>query len=235
MAPNTGRHFEEVWHRKLGARIPTGYRPGENRRVDKALRLLRPGQRLLDVGCGPGSLATQARTRFREVHGVDLSPTAVALARTNGVEAAVVDLSCEPLPHPDGSFDAVAALGVLPYVWDLDWLLRECVRVLAPEGQMVVGVPNMRALWRLWSLAVRGRFPLTSRDPVGYDGGSMHYFCGRNVVDLLEQHHLTVVGVHGVFCLPPALEGFSDRGVGGWIKRELFSAELVVDARKRSS
>ena len=232
MPPETTDHFEAIWRRKLAAGGPVGYRPGENRRVDKALRLLRPGERMLDVGCGAGSLATQAHERFREVHGVDLSPTAVALARASGVQAQVLDLSREPLPHPDGFFDAVTALGVLPYVWDLDGLLGECVRVLRPGGQMLVGVPNMRALWRLWSVAARGRFPRTSQDPVGYDGGSMHYFCRRDLAALLERHRLIVVAAHGVFCIPRRLEAFPDEGVGGWVKRELFSAELVVDARK---
>ena len=80
------------------------YRPGENRRVDKALRLLLPGQRMLDVGCGAGSLAAEARRRFAEVHGVDVSEVAVDLACANGMQARVVDLSSEPLPHPDGLY-----------------------------------------------------------------------------------------------------------------------------------
>jgi hypothetical protein len=41
-----------------------------------------------------------------------------------------------------------------------------------------------------------------------------------------------VVAAHGVFCIPRRLEAFPDEGVGGWVKRELFSAELIVDARK---
>ena len=148
------------------------------------------------------------------------------------MQARVVDLSSEPLPHPDGAFDAVTALGILPYVWDLDWLLRECARVLRSGGQMVVGVPNMRAWWRLWSLAGRGRFPRTSHDPVGYDGGSVHYFCRRNLVELLGRHQLATIGAHGVFCVPRALEPLPDGGPTGWLKREFLGAEVVVDARK---
>ena len=122
--------------------------------------------------------------------------------------------------------------GILPYVWDLDWLLRECARVLRSGGQMVVGVPNMRAWWRLWSLAGRGRFPRTSHDPVGYDGGSVHYFCRRNLVELLGRHQLATIGAHGVFCVPRALEPLPDGGPTGWLKREFLGAEVVVDARK---
>jgi SAM-dependent methyltransferase len=232
MAPDTGRHFDAVWRQKQEAGAPIRYRPGENRRVDEALRLLIPGQRMLDVGCGAGSLAAEAQRRFAEVHGVDVSPVAVELACATGMRARVVDLSAEPLPHPDGAFDAVTALGVLPYVWDLDWLLRECVRVLRAGGQMVVGVPNMRAWWRLWSLAARGRFPRTSHDPVGYDGGSVHYFCRRNLVELLQHHRLATIRAHGIFCVPRVLEPLPDAGVTGWLKREFLGAEVVVDARK---
>jgi len=232
MAPDRGRHFDAVWRHKQDSGASLAYRPGENRRVDKALRFLIPGARMLDVGCGAGALTAEAQRRFKEVHGVDVSPIAVDLARASGMQASVVDLGTQPLPHADGAFDAVTALGVLPYVWDLDWLLRECARVLRAGGQMVVGVPNMRSWWRLWSLAARGRFPRTSHDPVGYDGGSMHYFGRRNLVELLQRHGLATVAAHGVFCVPRLLETLPDGFPTGWAKRELFAAEIVVDARK---
>jgi SAM-dependent methyltransferase len=225
------RHFAEVFSRK-GDAGAAGYRPGENRRVDLALRLLPPGERLLDVGCGAGLLAEQARGRFGEVHGVDIAEAAVSLARERGVKASVVNLNTDPLPYPDGFFDVVTFLGALQLVTDLSAPLSECARVLRPGGRFLVGVPNVRALWRLWSLAVRGVFPRTSLDPVGHDGGTLHYFTHETLLRLLRAQGFTARTSHGVFCLPRFLEGVTDRGLPGRLKREFFSAEVLVDAVK---
>jgi SAM-dependent methyltransferase len=227
------RHFAEIWRRKAAAPA-SAYRPGDNRRVDLALRLLAPGRRLLDVGCGAGVLAAEARDRFEEVHGVDIAESAVRLARERGVTAAVVNLNNQPLPYDDGFFDAVTALSSLQYLEDVDATLAECARVLRRGGHVFAGVPNIRALWRLWSLGVRGVFPRTSLDEVGYDGGTLHYFTHENLLRLLRQHGFTPRTSHGVFCLPRFVEGVTDRGLPGHFKREFFSAEVLVHAVKNN-
>ena len=228
---NDVRHFAEVWRRK-GEAGEQDYRPGANRRVDLALRLLSPGERLLDVGCGAGILAEQARARFAEVHGVDIAEAAVRLARERGVKAAVVNLNAERLPYADAFFDTVTALGALQLVTDISAALGECARVLRPGGHFLVGVPNVRALWRLWKLGVLGIFPRTSMDEVGYDGGTLHYFTHESLLRLLRPHGLTPRTSHGVFCLPRFVEGVTDRGLPGRLKREFFSAEVLVHAVK---
>jgi ubiquinone/menaquinone biosynthesis C-methylase UbiE len=224
------RHFAEVWRRKSGAVVE--YRPGDNRRVDLALRLLTPGRRLLDVGCGAGLLAGQARDRFAEVHGVDIAESAVTLAREQGVAAAVVNLNEQRLPYEDGFFDAVTALSSLQYVEDVDATLAECARVLRSGGRLLVGVPNMRALWRLWTLGVRGVFPRTSMDDVGQDGGTLHYFTHESLARMLRQRGFVLRSSHGVFCIPRALERVPDGGLAGRLKREFFSAEVLVQAER---
>jgi SAM-dependent methyltransferase len=225
------RRFDEVWRRKA-ATADDAYRPGHNRRVDAALRLLRPGRRLLDVGCGAGVLAAQARDRFAEVHGIDIAERAVAIAQGRGVNALVVNLNLEPLPHADAFFDVVTALSSLQYVVDVDAVLAECARVLRPGGRFLVGVPNMRALWRLWTLGIRGLFPRTSLDDVGHDGGTLHYFTHRSLVRRLRGHGFVPGTSHGVFCIPRAVEGWPDGGALGGLKREFLSAETIVDAVK---
>jgi SAM-dependent methyltransferase len=225
------RHFAEVFRQKGGAGAAR-YRPGENRRVDLALRLLPAGERLLDVGCGAGLLAEQARGHFAEVHGVDIAEAAVRLARERGVKASVVNVNIEPLPYVDGFFDTVTLLSALQYVTDVSEVLGECARVLQPGGHFFVDVPNVRALWRLWSLGVRGVFPRTSLDEVGYDGGTLHYFTHESLLRLLCPHGFTPRTSHGVFCLPGFVEGVTDRGLPGRLKREFFSAEVMVHAVK---
>lgn len=225
------RHFAEVWRRK-GSAGATDYRPGQNGRVDLALSLLSPGERLLDVACGAGLMAEQARGRFAEVHGIDIAETAVRLARERGVTASVVNLNTDPLPYADGFFDTVTLLSALQYVTDASAVLAECARVLRSGGHLLVAVPNLRAYWRLWRLGVLGVFPRTSLDEVGDDGGTLHYFTHETLVRMLRPHGFAPQSSHGLFCLPRFVDGLPDRGPLGRLKREFFSAEIMVSALK---
>jgi len=69
------------------------------------------GQRVLDVGCGPGALSTELVTRLgpAAVSAVDPSETFVAAARERLPGVAVERASAEHLPFPDDSFDAALA------------------------------------------------------------------------------------------------------------------------------
>jgi methionine biosynthesis protein MetW len=223
-------HFDEVWRLKQQAAGGLIGLRG-NQRAMRALTLLSRGDTLLDIGCGSGSFGEAASDHFREVHGVDIAAEAVRMAGQRGVKARVVDAGSEQLPYPDNTFDAVTALSVLQYVVDVPHVLDECRRVLRPNGQFIVCVPNVRAAWRLWTLAINGRFPRTSRDNVGVDGGTLHYFTSRTMRDLAGRTGFDVARAFGVFCLPRWLEHRADAGPFGWLKREFLSAEIVVDLR----
>jgi ubiquinone/menaquinone biosynthesis C-methylase UbiE len=100
----------------------------------------RRGSRVLDLGCGSGTLAVLKR---KEVHlvGVDLSAECLAAARRNGYdETHLADL--QQLPFPDASFDYVCTMDVLGHVQfeDKDAVLREIRRVLKPDGVTLHGV-----------------------------------------------------------------------------------------------
>jgi ubiquinone/menaquinone biosynthesis C-methylase UbiE len=75
---------------------------------------LRPGMRLLDVGCGPGSITRGLAQRLApgEVVGLDLSRETLAAARADAAARGLTNLtyaegSVYELPFPDQSFDAV--------------------------------------------------------------------------------------------------------------------------------
>jgi SAM-dependent methyltransferase len=144
----------------------------------------------------------------------------------------VVDLNQDGLPFPDQYFEAVTILSTLQYFQDLYLVLGECQRVLSPSGILLLSVPNMRAFWRLGRLLLQGSFPRVSLDQEGYDGGTLHYFAFANLKQLLHETGFEVVWAHGIFCLPSFLEGFPDSSLLGKIKREFFSAEIFIMARK---
>ncbi|MSR05505.1 MAG: class I SAM-dependent methyltransferase [Gemmatimonadetes bacterium] len=222
--------LQRTWEAKPQAALDGEYVPGANLRAEAAVRHLAGGVRLLDLGCGAGTLALLLHGRYREVHGIDLSARAVDAAKRRGVQARVGDLNAR-LPYDDGMFDAVTNLSVLQYVFDPAALMLEIRRVLAPGGRALIGFPNMRTLIRVGRLLM-GRFPRVSQDP-GYDGGTIHYFCRRNVEELVAQSGMTIENSVGVFTRPRFLEAVADGvPVLGALKREWLSAEIMVLARR---
>ena len=105
-----------------------------------------PGERVLDLGCGPGYLAAEIASAVGSggcVHGIDTSDSmlAIAAARHHPPGAAPVDLGTGDalaLPLPDGAVDAVVCTQVYEYVADMPAALAEARRVLAPGGRIVI-------------------------------------------------------------------------------------------------
>jgi len=118
-------------------------------RIQRVCQLPLTGvDRLLDVGCGDGSFAILLGGAFlaTELHGVDLSERAVALAQKSGLQAIRLDVERDALPYPNHHFDLVFAGEILEHLLDPDRLLDEAYRVLKPAGYLVLTTPNL-ASW----------------------------------------------------------------------------------------
>jgi arsenite methyltransferase len=104
----------------------------------------RPGERVLDVGSGPGFLAGAIAAAVESrgaVHGVDISEPLIAVARTHCAHQPWVEFhraDATQLPFPEQDFDAVISTQVLEYVRDVDLALAEIHRVLRTVGRTVI-------------------------------------------------------------------------------------------------
>ena len=103
-----------------------------------------PPKRILDAGCGSGSMARllAARCPDARVVGVDIRPDYVAYAQERAQREGLGNLSFEPgdifrLPFPDGSFDLVWSKYLLQWVKDPAAAMAEMRRVTAPDGRVV--------------------------------------------------------------------------------------------------
>jgi SAM-dependent methyltransferase len=121
---------------------------------------LRAGMRLLDCGCGPGSITVDlARTVAPgEVIGIDLREDALAHGRALALERGIANLTFEAasvyqLPYPDGAFNAAFACAVLQHLAAPIAALKEMRRVLTPGG--VIGIVD-------GSATVTFRYPTNS-------------------------------------------------------------------------
>lgn len=109
------------------------------------LPLLRPTDRLLDIGTGPGTITADfaARLSAGSVAGLDNAPTAVAETRRLAAERGLDNLTVAEgdvyaLAYPDDGFDVVHAHQVLQHLADPVTALREMARVCSPEGVVAV-------------------------------------------------------------------------------------------------
>ncbi|MFJ9952322.1 class I SAM-dependent methyltransferase [Kitasatospora sp. NPDC091207] len=124
---------------------------------------LRPGDRVLDAGCGTGRALPLLRAAVGpegRVIGADVTPEMlrVADARHHGT-AALLTADCARLPLADASLDAVFAAGLISHLGDLDGALRELARVTRPGGALALFQPIGRA-----ALAARHGRELTPED-----------------------------------------------------------------------
>lgn len=117
------------------------------------IEYLSPGLRVLDVGCGPGSITRDIADRVAPgpVVGLDIDEGRIATARDAAAEAGLEALAFQlgdaaAMPFVDDSFDVVFVHAVLQHVCDPLKVLRECHRILGPNGVIGVGDTDLAAV-----------------------------------------------------------------------------------------
>jgi SAM-dependent methyltransferase len=138
---------------------------------ERYARLFRPGDAVLDVGCGTGiDAGFLARAGVRVV-GIDASPSMIAQAETKlGVDPskALVELRVLDLTEigalPAASFDGIiSAFASLSMVADLEAFAQEAASRLRPRGAMVLHLLNRSSLWEWLGLVRHGRLRAAHR------------------------------------------------------------------------
>jgi SAM-dependent methyltransferase len=102
-------------------------------------------QDILDVGCGPGETMSYLE-RFGSVMGIDVSYDAVKFCKGRGHQH-ILCASAENLPIKNESFSLITMLDVLEHIEDDLKTLHELVRIVKPNGIIVLTTPAYRFLW----------------------------------------------------------------------------------------
>jgi SAM-dependent methyltransferase len=165
---------------------------------------LRPGERVLDMGCGAGRHAFEIYRRGADVVAFDQDADELAGVRElfaamqdggevpPGAEADTVEGDALALPFADGEFDRVVAAEVLEHIPADIQAIAELVRVLRPGGTMAVSVPRWFPEVVSWKL---------SHDYHNVPGGHIRIYTDAELVDKVTKAGLELTGkayAHGL-------------------------------------
>lgn len=160
--------------------------------ADFLLPHLRPGMRVLDCGCGPGSISVglAAVVSPGEVTGVDLVAADIEAARALALEQRVINAHFEiadvfDLPFSDGSFDAAFAHALLQHVQEPVRALKEIRRVLKAGGVLGVSDTDYGTVLHEPSTPHLEMFHMLLRRAMEWHGGSP--YCARHQRRMLAE------------------------------------------------
>lgn len=169
---------------------------------DLAGQFVRPGARVLDVGCGSGFIAGQFIERGCDVTGIDLSQSGISLAReaypqgrfevmgaSDGILSA---LSCAP-------FDLVVSTEVIEHLYAPRPYIKGCFDALRPGGRFICSTPYHGYLKNL-AIALTGR-TIAHANPL-WDGGHIKLWDRPTLSELFKEAGFNDLRFRGAGRLP---------------------------------
>ena len=154
-------------------------------------------QQILELGCGYGATGEALKLRQgASVIGLELNPEAAAVAETCLDEVVVADLDSYRFPWAADSFDAVVAGDIIEHLKDPWRVLHEVRRLLKPNGQVVISIPNIANHDIIEQLA-NGVFNYT--DAGLLDRTHLHFFTRKTFASTLMDAGLQVSGIYAIY------------------------------------
>lgn len=141
--------------------------------------------RVLDVGCGAGAFGWSLK-RYRgvkEVVGIEVVPSVAERARRTLDDVLAGSIEAMELPFPDGHFDCITCADVLEHLVDPAAVLRKLERVLAPDGVILISIPNAQYYAVLECLSM-GRWQYMDRGIL--DRTHLRFFTRPGLARLIE-------------------------------------------------
>jgi len=155
------------------------------------LEMVRPGARVLDIGCGEGALLDMlARDKQVEGRGLEISPANVSLCLARGLAVVQGDADHDLADFPNRAFDYAVLSQTLQTVRQPRQVLSELLRI---ADRAIVSFPNF-AHWRVrLELLTRGRMPMTGvLSQAWYETENIHLCTLRDFTTLCASLDLTI-------------------------------------------
>jgi methionine biosynthesis protein MetW len=173
------------------------------------------GSRVLDVGCGTGSVSRIiADTRDAKIIGIEPDPCRATAARARGLQVHEQLFTPAVLQLLE-AFDVIVFADVLEHVADPGNFLQLALRALLPGGRVIASVPNV-AHWSVRLDLLRGRFDY---QPVGIrDATHLRWFTAETVRSLFETNGLRVISLQHTAGV--TLPEYENRRPWRWMPRD---------------
>ena len=185
------------------------------------LDLVKPGARVLDIGCGEGVLL-ELLTREKQVdgRGLEISPANVSLCLARGLAVVQGDADHDLDDFPTRAFDYAVLSQTLQTVRQPRHVLAELLRI---ADRAIVSFPNF-GHWRVrWSLLTQGRMPTTGALPSAWwETENIHLCTLRDFTQLCEDLDLRIEACSAL------AEGKAARTIDPWRPVENWRAEQAL-------
>ncbi len=137
--------------------------------------LIKPGDRVLDIGCGDGTLLRMLEERLDvDARGIEISPEGVTKCLAAGLSVIQGNANHDLASYPDKSFDWVILSQAIQVVHNPKETVRELVRI---GKKAIVSFPNFGHWHIRWQVAIEGRMPMTNRLPLPWYATPNIHFC----------------------------------------------------------
>lgn len=174
-------------------------RLGSNSAAARVISMVGHGKRVLDVGCGPGSITKMLATYGHcKVVGLEIDPIAIERARPFCEDLIQLNLNERNWPESlrdTAKFEVIVAADVLEHLYDPWTTLQQMVPLLKPDGYLVISLPHF-GYAPLLSCIMLGNFAY--QDAGLLDRTHIRFFCLKNMEELLQQAGLKIIETYFV-------------------------------------
>lgn len=141
----TDYYDEDKWGDLTGNRVLL---QREAKALSEIKKLPKQPKKVLDVGCGDGFFLKHVDELLHgkvELHGIDYSEYKIKQAKKLPFTFKRANIEEKGLPYKDKAFDLVYAAELIEHLFNPDFFLGECRRVLKPGAHLIISTPNLQA------------------------------------------------------------------------------------------
>jgi SAM-dependent methyltransferase len=192
------------------------------KRIQFSLKFIKNSSRILDIGCGDGTVTKGVSIKAKEVIGIDISEQAIKIARkfnsTPNITYHIINVEDY---YPEGDFDAAFLFESIEHLFDPEKVLHKINTLLNKEGLLLISTPNYKRLIKRIKLlfGIRHIRKLLGKDDgrIGCDHFQEYTFPQLNF--LLVRAGFKIIGYEGIIL-------WTDT-VGGRLLKEVLTLQRL--------